>query len=185
MWSKHKKGANPRFCYDGVPLWEIGDRSMLNMLEQHVYFLSFVWLHAIFVEARLAGALGLVAVATRYIYPFLRAKNMIYMEFSTQPYWFCLRPLWGNVVCKLLTGEALLTYAQLNTTEGYKLQLFFFLGAMLTMIPVGFTGAAIVNRMIGDLKLAPGTVAPGKPTMMADEDEKAKAKRAANSDHTE
>ena len=61
MWSKHKKNTNPRFNYDGVLLWEIGDRSMLNMLEQHVYFLSFVWMLAIFVEAQLAGALGLVA----------------------------------------------------------------------------------------------------------------------------
>jgi len=34
--------------------------------------------------------------------------------------------------------------------------------------------ASILNRMIGDLKLAPGTVAPGKPTMMADEDENPK-----------
>ena len=124
MWSKHKKNTNPRFNYDGVLLWEIGDRSMLNMLEQHVYFLSFVWMLAIFVEAQLAGALGLVAVATRCIYPFLRAKSMILMEFSTQPYWFCMRPLQANVACKLLTGEALLTFAQLNTAEGYKIQFF-------------------------------------------------------------
>jgi len=49
---------------------------------------------------------------------------MILMEFSTQPYWFCMRPLQANVACKLLTGEALLTFAQLNTAEGYKIQFF-------------------------------------------------------------
>ena len=40
---------------------EVADRTVINTNEQHVFFVCLLWMHAVFVDAQTAGALGLVA----------------------------------------------------------------------------------------------------------------------------
>ena len=125
-----------RFSYDGNPRWEVADRSFLNLMEQTPLFNAILWLHAIFVDAQLAGILGLCAVGARLLYPILRSVFLFLMEFSTQGYWFCVMSLWANLGWKILVGEALLTVDMLGTTSGFKMQGAMYLGMNIVSLPI-------------------------------------------------
>ena len=150
-----------RFSYDGNPRWEVADRSVLNLLEQTPLFLTILWTHAIFVDAYVAGILGLCAVCARLACPVLRSVATPFMEFSTQGYWFAVNPLWANVFWKIGFGKPLLTAAALGTADGLKLQFATYIGMVLVKVP-------IILPIFLALKWAPYKIVATKPKAKAD-----------------
>ena len=139
------------------------------MLENHAVFLVTVWLHALFIDADTAGALGCAAAGFRFLYPFLRSWTMMAMELSTQPYWFCLKPLQVNLAWKVVTGAALATSLSEMTLVR---MLLCYVGAMIVGVPFAVASAVALKARIGDRTVAPGTVGPGQATMMEDSKKK-------------
>ena len=150
-----------RFSYHGNPRWEVADRTVLNLLEQTPLFLTMLWTHAIFVDAYVAGVLGLCAVGARLAYPVLRSVATPFMEFSTQGYWFAVNPLWANVFWKIGFGKPLLTAAALGTADGLKLQFATYIGMLLVKVP-------IILPIFLALKWAPYKIVATKPKAKAD-----------------
>ena len=153
-----------RFSYTDNPRWEIADRSALNMNEQHVFFLVLVWMHALFVDAQLAGLLGLVAAGFRLAYPFLRMWTMLAQEFSTQPYFLCLKTLQVNLLFKAFSGAPIVEYASLGTAGAVGKMLLIWLVTMAAGMPLMFAAVGISKARLGGRSLAPGTSAPGVPS---------------------
>ena len=134
-----------RFDYHNAR-WKLVDRTQLNMSEQNILFIGLVWLHALFVDAQLAGFLGCIASVFRYTYPLLRmlarntrpaadfADGFILVELSTQPYWFCLNTLKANLLAQLVTGAPLVHYETLGV-RSLGLMTSLYVGVMLlTMV---------------------------------------------------
>ena len=146
-----------RFSYDGNPRWEIADRTVLNMNEQHVIFMSLVWLHALFVDAPLAGILGLAAAGFRATYPFFRMWRGIAVELSTQPYWVALFGLQANLMFTALGRPPPVDAASLGSARSLGVLLLIWLVSMLGQMPLIVLSCAISKRRLGGLERAPGT----------------------------
>lgn len=112
--------------------WATADRTFLNLGEQTPIFLAYLWMHAIFCGADMAGTLGLICVAARAAYPVLRSIKFLLMEFSTLTYYMCVNAMKINLYSKLIYGEAVSA-----DTMSTKLLLFAF-GYYLSAIPIGF-----------------------------------------------
>ena len=98
-----KSDPNSRFDYT-YERWRVADRTMMNSVEQHGVFLGMVWMHAVFVDAPMAGALGLAAVASRAMYPILRGVMQVLLEISTHGYHVCMGTMCCNLVSLSLRG---------------------------------------------------------------------------------
>ena len=155
-----------RFSYADNPRWEIADRSALNMNEQHVFFLVLVWMHAVFVDAQLAGLLGLVAAGFRLAYPFLRMWTILAQELSTQPYWVCLKTLQANLLFKAFSGAPIVEYESLYTAGAAGKMLLIWLAMMASGLPLIAAAVGISKARLGGRSLAPGTSAPGVASAM-------------------
>lgn len=101
----HPRKADPNSRFDYTyERWRVADRTMMNSVEQHAVFLSIVWMHAVFVDAPMAGALGLAAVASRAMYPILRGVLHVLLEISTHGYHVCMGTMCCNLVSLSLRG---------------------------------------------------------------------------------
>merc|ERR1712146_769027 len=103
-----KTNPSNRFDYS-YERWKIADRSLMNVVEQTGVFFTLLWAHAVFVDAPMAGTLGLVALLARSLYPLLRAYVELFQEFSTQSYQVCMAIMACNLVSCCLRGAPVLT----------------------------------------------------------------------------
>lgn len=142
-----KDDPNSRFDYT-YERWRVADRTMMNSVEQHGVFLSLVWMHAVFVDAPMAGTLGLAAVAFRATYPILRGVMQVLMEISTHGYHVCMGTMCCNLVCSVLRGtlfvEALSLDQAARVLAAY----------LLWMVAPAIYGAP-VGVLVGKLTAAP------------------------------
>jgi len=110
----------------------------MNSVEQAFTFGSLVWMHAIFVDAPMAGTLGLIAVVARTLYPLLRGVTELLMELSTQPYQFCMGVLACNLISLSLRGTLFveeLSWGQAPAMFGAYLS--WMIGAVAYGVPAG------------------------------------------------
>ena len=77
-FAKIKYGSTDRIAL-------MGDRSVGNLLEQSVPFLTSLWLHAVFVSPQSAATLGWAYLGFRSIYPVVFYKGLPYLFLSTIP----------------------------------------------------------------------------------------------------
>jgi hypothetical protein len=146
---------NMRFNYSDNRAWCIADRTVGNMLEQTPFFVSVVWMHALFIDARVAGILGCVATAFRFLYPMLRTITTMLMEFSTQPYYLCVLVLKANLIWKVLYGNAIVT--DLSMASWPKMLQVWLVGLLIQV------GGAFVIKLIMDKLGGVGGTGDGKP----------------------
>lgn len=66
----------------------MGDRTVGNLLEQSIPFLTALWLHAVFVDPASAAQLGWYYLGFRAIYPFVFFKGVPLLFVSTLPGYF-------------------------------------------------------------------------------------------------
>lgn len=71
----------------------VGERSLMNTLEQGIVFLLLLWLHAIFVDVATSVSMGWMYVIARGLYPVFYAfygHFTVLAEFATQPNYFVI-----------------------------------------------------------------------------------------------
>ena len=109
----------------------------MNSVEQAFTFGSLVWMHALFVDAPMAGTLGLVAVVACALDPLLRGVTELLpilvavpaFLLSTQPYQFCMGTLACNLVSLSLRGTLLVE--ELSWPAMFAAYLLWFFGAVV------------------------------------------------------
>ena len=78
----------------------LADRTIGNMLEQMIPFLSSLWLHALFLSPDSASLYGMIYVCTRAYYPVMFRFGMTYVFLSTVPNYMCIFALITPVMMK-------------------------------------------------------------------------------------
>jgi hypothetical protein len=144
-----QNNPNKRFDYS-YSRWQIADRTMMNCVEQSFTFGCLLWMHAVFVDAPMAGTLGLVAVVFRLLYPLLRGVKEIFMEFSTQPYQACVGIMGCNLLSASLRSGALVV-EELNGSNALAM-LGCYLAWSLCAAALGLPGALLLGSLVEEPK---------------------------------
>jgi len=104
---------------------DIADRTVGNMLEQVIPFLTLMWLEAIFVNPRTATILGWIYVAARFLYPIaygIYGVFTILVMFATMPNYTIISYWLLTVFFKCFFSVDL--HAKINATSPWLMLLF-------------------------------------------------------------
>jgi len=159
-----KRQAEPeamnRFDYSNK-LWEMGDRSFLNLAEQTPFFLTLMWMYAIFCGAPLAGTAGLWYCVIRIFFPIfwaVKGQWNLLIEISTQGCYTVNNYFLAALFYLVCTGRQLVEVMPQNTAV-FVLSLVVLHVVMNVALAVPFFGVSkLLQRLFdsagGELKQA-------------------------------
>ena len=140
-----KQDISKRFDYTNIS-WQIADRTFLNFVENSTTFFVITWIHAIFIDTEMAGTLSFIAVSSRILYPFFRSIHFLFIELSTQPYYFCVCIMQFNILYKILYDRNVVYIDTLTwNNSGYMILAYLFLQS--TVIACSMIMNQILNKL--------------------------------------
>ena len=78
-----------------------GERTVGNLMEQAIPFLTSLWLCAIYGSPKYASNIGCIYIITRSYYPFAFYYGLPWILFSTLPGYLCISALLYNVLSSI------------------------------------------------------------------------------------
>lgn len=133
----------------------VGERCMMNTLEQGIPFVSLLWMHALFVDVATAVSFGWLYVITRLLYPIFYCfygHFTVLCELSTMPNYQALAFFACAITDAWYTGDPLSLINRLDGQNPVVVFLLFFLQfpilcmAVLWVLPTGGLMTVLNNK---------------------------------------